>query len=123
MERSRLVVCCVVALAASGCTVSRFVGIALQHGREPLRQTPVVEQPAASCVVLFLPGLGDAPQRFEEHGFVEVMERHGSCDASVVDSHFGYYRDANLVPRLIAVLEPLRAPPLHGGRAPVGVAR
>jgi len=97
------------AVFGSGCTVSRFLGIALSHGREPLAQARVVESASARCVVVFLPGLGDAPQRFEQHGFVDLVERQASCDVSVVDSHFGYYRDANLVPRLAAVLEPLRA--------------
>ncbi|MFZ5440270.1 MAG: alpha/beta fold hydrolase [Myxococcota bacterium] len=90
----------------SGCSLGRFMNIALQNGRAPLAHSSVVERPAASCVVVFLPGIGDAPARFEQHGFIEQIADR--CDVSVVDSHFGYYRDANLVPRLAAVLEPLR---------------
>jgi pimeloyl-ACP methyl ester carboxylesterase len=96
-------------LALSGCTVGRFMDISMQSGREPIALAPVLER-EASCVLVMLPGIGDSPQRFDEHGFVSlVREDPSGCDVTVADTHFGYYRDANIVPRLAEVLQPLRA--------------
>ncbi len=55
----------------------------------------------ATCLVAFLPGLGDEPEDYLEHGFVERL-RDGRVDADVrlVDAHFGYYREQSVVERL-----------------------
>jgi len=50
-------------------------------------------------VFVFLPGLGDQPEKFVEHGFVEKVKALG-YDAVTVDAHFGYYRERILKPRL-----------------------
>jgi pimeloyl-ACP methyl ester carboxylesterase len=50
-------------------------------------------------VFVFLPGLGDQPEKFVEHGFVENVRRL-SYDAVTADAHFGYYRERSLRPRL-----------------------
>ncbi|MDP1825604.1 MAG: alpha/beta fold hydrolase [Archangium sp.] len=91
------------ALGTLGCSL-------LRSSREPLRASMLVEG-RRDCVVVLLPGLGDAPERFDQHGFAEALERSPApCDLMVVDSHFGYYRDAVLPERLAAeVLSPLRA--------------
>jgi pimeloyl-ACP methyl ester carboxylesterase len=52
-------------------------------------------------VFVFLPGLGDRPEKFVEHGFVEKVKALG-YDAVTVDAHFGYYRERSLRPRLEA---------------------
>jgi pimeloyl-ACP methyl ester carboxylesterase len=64
----------------------------------------------ASCLVVLLPGLGDEPQQFAAHGFVEPLRRPGTrVDATAVDAHFGYYRERIIVDRLHAdVVAPAR---------------
>lgn len=65
----------------------------------------------ARCLIAFLPGLGDRPEDYVEHGFVERL-RASRVDADVrlVDAHFGYYREQSVVERLTEdVLEPAEA--------------
>lgn len=100
--KALLLVLCVL---SSGCAVGRFMSIAASHGREPLR-TAFVSQRGAPCVLVMLPGIGDPPERFEDSGITGLAAE--ACDVLIVDAHFGYYRDANVVPRLSEVLEPLR---------------
>jgi pimeloyl-ACP methyl ester carboxylesterase len=60
------------------------------------------------CLLVLLPGLGDAPEDFETNGFVRILDESG-VDAVVVaaDAHFGYYRDEVFVERITAdVLDP-----------------
>ena len=63
------------------------------------------------CLLAFLPGIGDEPEEYARHGFVERL-RAARVDADVrlVDAHFGYYRERSLVERLTTdVLEPAEA--------------
>ena len=81
----------------------------LRSSREPLSTSTLINERNA-CVLVLLPGLGDEPDVFREHGFHEAA-RHSPqpCDVVTVDSHFGYYRDAVLVARIVSeVLEPRR---------------
>jgi pimeloyl-ACP methyl ester carboxylesterase len=58
-------------------------------------------KPDASCLVVFLPGRGDGPEDYVEHGFPEALRRAGSPCAMVgVDSHLGYYAEKSIVTRL-----------------------
>jgi pimeloyl-ACP methyl ester carboxylesterase len=65
----------------------------------------------ARCLVTFLPGLGDEPEGFLEHGFVDrLREARVDADVRLVDAHFGYYREQSVVERLTAdVIEPAEA--------------
>lgn len=82
----------------------------MRSSREALGASVLVEERRA-CVLVLLPGLGDDPARFREHGFDQaVSTSKAPCDVVALDSHFGYYRDAVLVERVVAeVLAPFRA--------------
>lgn len=55
----------------------------------------------ARCLVAFLPGLGDAPEKFEEEGFVRALRARAiDADVTLVDSHFGYVREETILTRL-----------------------
>jgi pimeloyl-ACP methyl ester carboxylesterase len=98
-------VVCVLSVVAltTGCSL-------LRSSREPLNTAALINDRRA-CVLVLLPGIGDDPALFREHGFHDAAEKSPEpCDVVSVDSHFGYYRDAVLVERLTAeVLSPLRA--------------
>lgn len=88
------------ALLSLGCTY-------LRSGQAPLRHQTLAAS-GADCVIVLLPGLGDSPELFRTHSFADALEQgEGRCDLEVVDSHFGYYRDAVIVERLSARLESL----------------
>jgi pimeloyl-ACP methyl ester carboxylesterase len=78
----------------------------------PLRALQMAQgKPDASCLVVFLPGRGDGPEDYVEHGFPEALRRAGSPCAMVgVDSHLGYYAEKSIVTRLHDdVIAPARA--------------
>jgi pimeloyl-ACP methyl ester carboxylesterase len=60
---------------------------------------------------ILLPGFGDRPEAFSEHGFVAALRRHfPDYDVIAADAHFGYYRARTLLERLDHdVIGPLRA--------------
>ncbi|MBO6936176.1 MAG: alpha/beta hydrolase [Deltaproteobacteria bacterium] len=62
----------------------------------------------ARCLIAFLPGIGDEPEAYLEHGFVDRLHAANvDADVRLVDAHFGYYREQSVVPRLVEdVLEP-----------------
>lgn len=96
-------------LLSSGCAIGRFLGVATLNGRAPLEHRLVSQPEHADCLLVMMPGIGDAPERFSRHGFVELASEYApSCDVRVLDMHFGYYRDANVVSRLSTVLEEAR---------------
>lgn len=90
-------------LVLSGCNFMR-------SSNSPLRTAALVDE-RSECVLVMLPGLGDDPSLFEQHGFHTAVSASDSpCDVVTVDAHFGYYRDAVLPQRLAnEVLQPLRA--------------
>lgn len=86
-------------------------GCSLMRSSKEVLSTAMLVDERRTCVLVLLPGLGDAPARFSEHGFHEATRQSPDpCDVVTVDSHFGYYRDAVLVERVAGeVLTPLRA--------------
>jgi pimeloyl-ACP methyl ester carboxylesterase len=55
----------------------------------------------ASCLFVFLPGMGDRAETFAERGFVDaVRQRKLSVDIRAADATFGYYRKATFLDRL-----------------------
>jgi pimeloyl-ACP methyl ester carboxylesterase len=67
-------------------------------------------QRARGAIVL-LPGFGDAPKDFEEHGFVRILQtRAPGYDIVAADAHYAYYRKASVITQLHAhVIGPLVA--------------
>jgi len=68
----------------------------------PLRS---IEHPApalpAKCLFVFLPGMGDRAETFEERGFVQALrDRKLSADVRAADATFGYYRSGTFLERL-----------------------
>ena len=56
---------------------------------------------AAKTLIVFLPGLGDAPEDFEQHGFIRAVRKTGLlADLVVVDAHYGYYANKSILHRL-----------------------
>ncbi|MBL8912319.1 MAG: alpha/beta fold hydrolase [Archangium sp.] len=89
-------------LAASGCAY-------LKPAHAPLTTAHVVSGEGA-CLVVLLPGVGDSPERFAAHGFLDALSNDAAhCDVLVADSHFGHYRAGAITNRLAALLEPRRA--------------
>ena len=66
----------------------------------------------ADGLVVFLPGFGDGPEAFVEHGFVDrvLQAEGGRFDAVCADAHAGYYFDGfQVLERLAAdVIGPAR---------------
>ena len=55
----------------------------------------------AKMLIVFLPGLGDAPEDFEKHGFIRAVRKTGLlADLVVVDAHYGYYANKTILHRL-----------------------
>jgi pimeloyl-ACP methyl ester carboxylesterase len=53
------------------------------------------------CLVVVLPGLGDRALDLSERGMLRDARAAGlPCDVALVDAHFTYYREQNLVERL-----------------------
>ncbi|MCA9666760.1 MAG: alpha/beta fold hydrolase, partial [Myxococcales bacterium] len=63
------------------------------------------------CLLVLLPGFGDAARRFEKEGFVAALRRaRVAADIVALEAHFGYYRSGVLMTRLEHdVLRPARA--------------
>lgn len=84
----------------------------LRPARTPM-PTILFPGPASdgTTLVVFLPGVRDAPEDFDRNGFVDILhELHPEIDAVAVDSHLGYYRRQTVLDRLEAdVLGPARA--------------
>jgi len=52
----------------------------------------------AKTLIVFLPGLGDAPEDFEQHGFIRAVRKTGLlADLVVVDAHYGYYANKSIL--------------------------
>ncbi|MDB4985324.1 MAG: hypothetical protein JWN04_502 [Myxococcaceae bacterium] len=112
MLASRLYVRCLAPLlllslaALGGCSF-------LRPARTPMEQKAFHElgPEQAHGVIVLLPGFGDRPSAFDDHGFVAALSRHASAyDVVAADAHFGYYRKRTLLERLDHdVIAPLRA--------------
>src|SRR5262249_3963270 len=66
----------------------------------------------ARCLMVFLPGLGDRGERFEQRGFVsDVRAQHLSIDMVAADASLGYYAKGILTERLFTdVIAPRSSP-------------
>lgn len=78
----------------------------------PMRATYNDHAPApARCLVIFLPGIGDSADSFEDEGFVETVRQSGlAIDVVGSDATLGYYTH-NLMPGQLYtdVIAPARA--------------
>lgn len=96
------------ALLSSGCTFF----LAMRAATVPM---PMVHHAApgehANGVVIMLPGMADAPDDYEQHGMVAmVQEANPRLDVICVDAHFGYYSRKVITERLHEdVIAPLAA--------------
>lgn len=97
-------------LAACGASVAAC--LPMPHPAAPIRSVTLSESSAAArdCLIVFMPGLGDSPRDFAEHGFLRALAAQGIvCDAIGVEAHLGYYFQRNLPDRLEEdVLAPAR---------------
>lgn len=78
----------------------------------PSRFSPAALPPTqehARGLVVFLPGMGDRPERYEEKGFVERVRRaNPHFDVIAADAHFGYFRNFRVLDRLhLDVIAPI----------------
>ncbi|HEX6203990.1 MAG TPA: alpha/beta fold hydrolase [Thermoanaerobaculia bacterium] len=92
------------ALLAAGC-------FSLRPPEAPMPTVTLAEAPAEGrCLVLLLPGRGDAPDDFAAAGFAEIARNQGiEAEVVALDSHMGYFRDRSLLERLEAdVIAPAR---------------
>lgn len=94
-------------LALSGCALTRSAG-------RPVQALAFRNQAErASCLVVFLPGILDFPDAFQERGWSGLLAEHGSeCDAVAVDLHLRYYLvDGDELPEVIVedILVPAQA--------------
>src|SRR6185295_10502248 len=64
----------------------------------------------AKCLFVFLPGMGDRAESFEQHGFIQELRAHSlSADVRATDATFGYYMRGTVLDRLSAdVIEPAK---------------
>jgi pimeloyl-ACP methyl ester carboxylesterase len=65
----------------------------------------------AKCLFVFLPGMGDRAESFEQKGFVAELRAHAlSADIRATDATFGYYMRGTFLDRLAAdVIAPAKA--------------
>lgn len=66
---------------------------------------PYVEHPAtageADKLIVLLPGLGDGPEAYERHGFVQhIQATDPRADVIAADAHLAYYPSKTIVQRL-----------------------
>lgn len=95
-----------VAVSTSGCFFFRVASTPME--RVSFRELG----PEQACgAVVLIPGFGDRPDAFKDHGFVAALEKAAPrFDVFGADAHFGYYRKRTLLDRLEQdVIGPLRA--------------
>jgi pimeloyl-ACP methyl ester carboxylesterase len=86
----------VATLLLAGCNYVRVA-------HEPMEKLSFVDRgpDKAQGAIVLLPGFGDRPETFREHGFVkELLAAAPTYDVIAADAHFGYYRKRNLLARL-----------------------
>ena len=101
------------AMAAAGTVaVGLLAGcFSLRPAETPIPTVTLAQAPPESrCLVLLLPGRGDAPDDFAAAGFAEIARNQGiEAEVVAVDSHMGYFRDRSILERLQAdVIAPAR---------------
>jgi len=66
----------------------------------PLHTLPLAES-GSDCLVVLLPGRGDAAEDFRRADFAAIAAAHGvAADVVAVDAHMGYYRERTVTERL-----------------------
>ncbi|MFT5431282.1 MAG: pimeloyl-ACP methyl ester carboxylesterase [Myxococcota bacterium] len=86
-------------LVAPGCALTREATV-------PMPQvdhftTSTTTDASGRTLVVMLPGYGDGPGHFSDHGFVRAVTEHSdTIDVIAVDAHYGYYRTMTVVERL-----------------------
>src|SRR5215207_3601502 len=77
----------------------------------PMRSIEYADVAPAKCLFVFLPGMGDRAETFEQRGFVETLRKSGrSIDIRAADATFGYYMKGTMLERLTTdVITPVRA--------------
>lgn len=60
-------------------------------------------------LVVFIPGMGDGPDRYQQQGFVQIVQRtNPHFDVVTADAHFGYFRNFRVLERVhLDVIEPI----------------
>lgn len=106
-----------IAARASASVLSCLLLLSLGLGCFGMRPAPTpmpaqfyaAAEPDARGVVVFVPGMGDGPNRYEDKGFIDIVRRtHPRFDVIAADAHFGYYRDFRVLERLhVDVIEPI----------------
>ena len=93
----RIAVCSALALSLSGCKL--FYGAPV-----PMHSIVYADQSGpAKCLLVLLPGLGDADKAFEDNRFISmVREQKLSVDLVAADATLGYYLRGMVVERLDA---------------------
>jgi pimeloyl-ACP methyl ester carboxylesterase len=67
----------------------------------PIPSARLAGVPGNRCLVVLLPGIGDAKEDFKRQGFARAFHDHGSpCELIALDGHFGYYANGTIVERL-----------------------
>lgn len=95
MKKPSLLLVSLLALSSSGCAV---LGV---FGNGPMRSVQPVKNAGAKCLVVLLPGQGDAPEVFEKEGIAQLLRASGaSVDVIAADASLAYYRSGNFVERL-----------------------
>ena len=100
----RLCVLAIGALSGAGC-------VGPMSAPTPLRSIEYANPAGPTkCLFVFLPGMGDHAEAFQERGFVDELRAHGlSADVRATDATFGYYMRGTFLERLSAdVIEPAK---------------
>lgn len=87
-------------LLAAGCNYAAYF---LRDTVEPMPGLELRTDPHArrNCLVVFMPGMFDAPDTYLEQGFLDDAARASDrCDLLAVDAHFGYYRSDRIRQRM-----------------------
>lgn len=72
-----------------------------QTASEPMPAERFQASAPVTGLIVLMPGFGDGPQDYIEHGFVDtVREANPAFDVIAVNAHFGYYRNYSVIERL-----------------------
>jgi hypothetical protein len=102
------------AIVISALAISALISACVGPMRAPVPMH-FVEHPAATppakCLFVFLPGMGDRAETFEQRGFVEPFRSRAlSVDIRSADAIYGYYIRGSFVERLSTdVIAPAKA--------------
>lgn len=84
----------------SGCA---YMAYFVRERHVPVEAIEVRMDPSErrDCLIVLLPGLGDTPDAFLDHGFVrDATQASDRCDFVAVDAHLGYYTSNTISERI-----------------------